>query len=288
MNSIRLIGNVLVKENIAVQSINFKKYLPIGSPKILIEYLNKWGIDEIIILNIKGSIIKDNYLKKNLKIITQNCNTPVSAGGGIKSLKDVESLIRGGADKVVINSYGILNKELIKKSALEFGNQAIIASIDIKRVNNKFEAYIKSGTEKSKYSILDTIKFYEDNQAGELFINSIDNDGKKNGFDVELFGQIQSLSSLPTIICGGAGNFNQFINIIKLNPSGISSGNFLNFTEHSVKNLKYYLNIKKNYNQIRFQRDVKEKNFDFMFRSTKLDDKKLEELKYRKIEKIEI
>ena len=283
MKNVRIIGNVLIKNEIAVQSINFKKYLPIGKPKILIDFLSTWGIDEIIVLDINGSIKDSTYLKDNLKEITKNSNTPISAGGGIKNIKDVENLIRGGADKVVINSNGILNPKLIKKSALEFGNQAVIGSIDVKKVDNNYNVFTHSGTKQSKFSLIENIKIYEENQVGEILINSIDNDGLKKGFDIKLIKIIKSQTQLPTIICGGAGNFDHFGKIMKYNLSGIASGNFLSFTEHSIKNLKYYLkNLKKN-NEIRYEKNNDKKIFDFDFRYSKKDDELLESLKYKKI-----
>lgn len=283
MKNVRIIGNVLIKNEIAVQSINFKKYLPIGKPKILIDFLSTWGIDEIIVLDINGSIKDSTYLKDNLKEITKNSNTPISAGGGIKNIKDVENLIRGGADKVVINSNGILNPKLIKKSALEFGNQAVIGSIDVKKVDNNYNVFTHSGTKQSKFSLIESIKIYEENQVGEILINSIDNDGLKKGFDIKLIKIIKSQTQLPTIICGGAGNFDHFGKIMKYNLSGIASGNFLSFTEHSIKNLKYYLkNLKKN-NEIRYEKNNDKKIFDFDFRYSKKDDELLESLKYKKI-----
>lgn len=288
MKNVRIIGNVLIKNEIAVQSINFKKYLPIGKPKILIDFLSTWGIDEIIVLDINGSIKDSTYLKDNLKEITKNSNTPISAGGGIKNIKDVENLIRGGADKVVINSNGILNPKLIKKSALEFGNQAVIGSIDVKKVDNNYNVFTHSGTKQSKFSLIETINIYEENQVGEILINSIDNDGLKKGFDIKLIKIIKSQTQLPTIICGGAGNFDHFGKIMKYNLSGIASGNFLSFTEHSIKNLKYYLkNLKKN-NEIRYEKNNDKKIFDFEFRYSKKNDELLESLKYKKIIKNKI
>ena len=133
MRSVRIIGSVLIKNNIAVQSKNFNRYLPLGKPKILIDFLNDWGADEIVVLDIKSSIKDNSFLKENLSVITSNCNTPISAGGGIRNIYDVETFIRRGADKVIINTFGILSPKLINKAAIEFGNQAIIGAIDVKK-----------------------------------------------------------------------------------------------------------------------------------------------------------
>ncbi len=288
MRSIRIIGSVLIKNRIAVQSINFNKYLPLGKPKILIDYLNNWGADEIIVLDIKSSINNDTFLKEKLKEITTNCNTPISAGGGIKNIHDVENIIRGGADKVIINSFGINNPKLLNQAALEFGNQAVIGAIDVKKDNNNYQIFTHSGTIKSKFSLDEVIKIYEDNQVGEIFINSINNDGKKKGFDKELIKKVCSLTQLPIIISGGAGNFDHFTEVLKENISGIASGNFLNFTEQSIKNLKYYLHVIKGFKEVRYERKDNMQSFDFDFRYSKKDDQILNQLTYKKILKNEI
>ena len=279
MRSVRIIGSVLIKNNIAVQSKNFNRYLPLGKPKILIDFLNDWGADEIVVLDIKSSIKDNSFLKENLSVITSNCNTPISAGGGIRNIYDVETFIRRGADKVIINTFGILSPKLINKAAIEFGNQAIIGAIDVKKKKNNYEVYTHSGTIKSKFSLEEIVKIYEDNQVGEIFINSIDNDGKKNGFDKTIIQKVNSLTELPITISGGAGNFNHFAEILTENISGIASGNFLNFTEHSIKNLKYFLNIKKKFKEIRYEKNENHKNFDFNFRYTKKEDQFLDDLK---------
>ena len=125
MSVTRIIGVVNVYNNIAVQSIGFKQYLPIGSPEIIISYLNRWGIDEIIILDIKASLKNEKKLIKKLPDYIKKCHTPVSAGGGVASLKDIENLIRRGADKVVINTQAWENRKIVEEGIKEFGSQAI-------------------------------------------------------------------------------------------------------------------------------------------------------------------
>lgn len=282
----RIIGVITIYQDIAVQSIGFQKYLPIGKPEIAISFLDSWGIDEIVVLDIKGSSKNKINLFKKLKNYTKNCHTPITAGGGIKSLKDIENLIRNGADKVMINSYSLINKNLIKDGIKEFGSQAIMVGLDIKKIKNNYEVFYFSGQQKSKYSFKDTLKILENSGAGEIFINSIDRDGKKNGYDLNLAKIVKSNIKLPLIFCGGAGSANDFLKILPYNISGIAAGNFFHFTEHSVIFLKKYLN-KFHKELIRLDANIScRHNFsDLNFRPTKANDEYLENLKFKKITK---
>ena len=283
MKNQRIIAVINIVNNIAVQSIGFKKYLPLGKPNILIEFLNSWGVDEITILNIKASISENSLFRDSLKMMTKSAFVPIAAGGGIKSVNEVEKIIRGGADKVVINSYGILNPLLFKKSAIEFGNQAIVGSIDVKKINNRYIVFIHSGTVRTKYNLEEGIKILEDNYVGEILINSIDRDGTKTGFDENIVKLAKKNTTLPITICGGAGNFDHFRKILKYNLSGIAAGNFFNFTEQSVKNLKYFIKYKCSNNFIRFEDKPDNKSFDRDFRTSYKGDLLLEKLKYKRV-----
>ena len=142
MLTTRIIGVLNILDGIVVQSVNFLKYLPIGNPSIAVTFLNKWGIDEIIIQDIKATNNSECYLYKSLPKYVVNCQVPIAAGGGIKNLKDIENLIRNGADKVIINSAAHSNSKVINEGAKEFGDQAIIISIDIKKINDKYASLI--------------------------------------------------------------------------------------------------------------------------------------------------
>ena len=154
----RIISLINILDGIVVQSYQFKNIYQLKT-KIAIDYMNNWGIDEIILLDIKNSLSKKNYLIKNLKFITKNCQTPVSAGGGIVNIKQVEKMIRNGADKVVINSSSYQNKNLIKESVKEFGSQAVVSAIDVKKHIKKYYLFSKSGLKRKK-NIKDHLKIY--------------------------------------------------------------------------------------------------------------------------------
>jgi len=245
MINTRIIGVINILQDIAVQSIKFKKFLPIGKVKILIDYYQEWGVDEIILLDIKSSITKNLYLKNNLKYIVRDCNTPLTIGGGISTIKDIDFLFNNGADKIIIGSSIYTNNEIVKQASKVYGKQAIIACIDIKKKNSHYEIFIKSGTKKIHTNVKNYIKKFCERNVGEIMINSITNDGIKNGYDINLIKLFKKYTNLPLIICGGAGKPEHYIKPLNLGVSGLAAGNFLNFTELTIKKLKIFLKNKK-------------------------------------------
>tara|TARA_Y100000590_G_scaffold414585_1_gene511606 strand:+ start:149 stop:901 length:753 start_codon:yes stop_codon:yes gene_type:complete len=237
MRKTRIIGVVNLLGDVVVQSVNFKKYLPIGNPRIVIEYLNNWGIDEIVILNITR---KKNLLKKIPKFV-KNSFVPITAGGGISNLEEIDFLLQNGADKIIINTQAILEPSLIKKASEKYGSQAVMISLDLKKIGNEYVIFINSGSEKVDIKFRDVVKIIEDNGAGELLINSIDRDGSKLGFEKKLAIYTKKITKLPIIFSGGAGTNFHFREMLSLNLSGLCAANFFNFKEQSVRYLKKYL-----------------------------------------------
>ena len=239
----RIIGVVNILNGVAVQSIQFNRFLPIGDPKIAIEYLFSWGIDEIIILDIS----REKKMFKKFPYFIKNCFVPVTIGGGINNMKDVDYLIKSGADKVAINTQAINDPKLLESVSKKYGNQALIVSIDVKKIKNKYTVFTNSGMVESKISLKEIINIAENSGAGEILINSIDSDGTKKGFDKRLFIFTKNCTNLPLNICGGAGKISHFEEIINLGPSGICAANFFHFKEQRVRFLKDYLvSLKKN------------------------------------------
>ena len=150
MLTTRIVGVINILNNIAVQSINFKKYLPIGRPDIAISYLNKWGVDEIVVLDIKGSVNGGRELHKSLPSYVTDCQAPIAAGGGVSNLVDIENLIRNGADKVVINSFAHNNPKIIDVGAREFGEQAIVVSVDVRKKKKMTMSFLRNRALKHK------------------------------------------------------------------------------------------------------------------------------------------
>lgn len=231
----RVIACLTILNNIVVQSIGFKKYLPIGKPEIAVEFLNDWGIDEIILIDIGAT--KYGY-KPNLEMIKKVSKfnmVPLTVGGGISNIKDIENLMQCGADKICVNSLLNSNLSKINEVSMIFGRQSIVASIDIKEINGKKRAFNYLNQSILDYNYLEFAKNLEDIGVGEIFINSVDNDGKKQGYDLDLIGSFANAVKIPVIGCGGAGSPRHMLELLKeTNVGGAVAGNFFHFYEHSV------------------------------------------------------
>ena len=180
------------------------------------EQLNELKADELIILDIsaslKGRLISETLVKK----ISLEAFMPFAVGGGVRNIDDAKKLFDSGAEKIVINTNAFLNKNLITNIANKFGSQSVIASIDVKKNwYNKYKIYTKSGKKKQTNDLVETVKKFEKMGAGEIIINSIDKDGTRSGYDIELINLVSYNVSVPTIACGGAANHQEIIDIVK-------------------------------------------------------------------------
>jgi imidazole glycerol-phosphate synthase subunit HisF len=283
----RIIATLIVRDGIVVQSINFRKYLPVGKPDIAIEYLNMWGIDEIVILDISASVNHALKCYGFIEEITRSCFVPVTVGGGVNSIEDMRALMAYGADKIAINSYCFSNPGFISKAASIFGNQCIMVSIDV--VGNTLLTYRVYNAAKNIITNIDPIdwaKNVESKGAGEIYLTSVDRDGSKNGFDLELIDMVASNVKIPVIASGGAGNPKHIFEVLnRTNASAVSAANFFHFSEHSVITTKAHL--LKNNIDIRLNTHANYANhtFDEDIRLKKHPDGYLQNLLFEKIEK---
>lgn len=242
----RIVAVLIIKDRIVVQSIAFNKYLPVGDPRVSVEFLSKWGIDEIIVLDIDAT---SHNRKPNFNLITEISKrifVPLTVGGGINTLEDMRQLIHCGADKISINKAALENPEIIKKAALIFGNQCMVVSLDIKiNKNGNYEIFSDSGKIATGLEPVSFVKKVEALGAGEIFINSIDRDGSKSGYDLKLIKMISDAVKIPIIACGGVGLPQHFLEgFVKGGASASAAGNFFHFTEHSPIIVKSYLTQK--------------------------------------------
>jgi imidazole glycerol-phosphate synthase subunit HisF len=238
----RIIGSIALKDNWVVQSIDFKKYLPIGKLKHSVDFLDRWGIDEILVLDINASKAKRSPNFKLINSETKNINVPITVGGGIKSVKDMVNIIKSGADKICINSYMLKNSNIIMEGAKTLGRQCIVASIDAIRIGQKYEVYDHINKIPTNLSPIDLSKKAVDNGAGEILIRSIHSDGMKNGYDIELISNISDKVKVPIIAAGGYGNPKHVMDCFSITDvSACAIGNSLNYSEHSVAIIKSYL-----------------------------------------------
>ena len=276
----RIIGTILQRNGIVVQSINFNSFLPIGKVPISIEFLNSWGIDEIILLDIDSKL---NF--ENIKDYVTKCFVPLTVGGGINSIQDVEYLMNSGADKISLNSAAIYNPSLIKDISKIYGNQCIVVSIDAINVKNNYKVYDYKKASAIDLDLNDLILRSIDLGAGEILINSVNRDGSYKGYDLELINIVCNLSSVPVICSGGAKNAGDFTDVFKnTKASAASASNFFHFTEHSVTTTKS--NINKNVNvRIDQYLNYQKNKFDNNFRLNKKDEIVLNQMLYKKIKK---
>ena len=278
----RLAGVVVVKDNLCVQSIGFHNYLPIGKPEIAVEFLNKWGIDEIIYLDISATKkrLKPNF--ETIKYISRKCFVPLTVGGGINSVSDMQKLVKFGADKVAINSAVLKYPELVKKAAAVLGNQCIVVSIDIKLVKGKYHVISYLGlpiVEKNPVKWAQTLAKLG---AGEILLNSIERDGSAKGYDLNLVQKIGNCVDIPVIACRSAGNPQDFLKAFTIGKANCAAAaNFFHFTEHSVITTKAYLKKKGIDLRIDTQADYQSFEFDDTGRIAKMSDSYLAEQRFK-------
>ena len=246
----RLVVIIFFKNGNVVQSKLFKQHKVVGDPYKIIDRLSSWNADEVIYLNIRPELSNINRQDKNIKyendfdkiieFVGKKAFMPLTVGGGIRNLSDVDKYFKMGADKISINSEIINNPNLVYECAKIYGSQSIVASVDIKIDDeNIYSAYVDKGKKKVSIKLNDYLKKIEDLGAGEFLINNIDRDGMANGYDLKLLTLIKKNTKLPIIFAGGVGKFDDFIAGIENNLNALAAGNIFHYTENS-----YYQAIK--------------------------------------------
>lgn len=230
----RLVVSLLVRDGLIVQSFDFRKYLPIGRPKFPIEHLSRWDVDEIVLLDMSASRRKSSIDTELVEMVSKYCFVPLTVGGGITNVEDAAKLIRAGADKISINHMAIKNPSLVTELADNFGSQAVIVSIDSKKQGQKHRVFSYFQDRTLDISPKKWAKECEDLGAGEIFLNSVDRDGSRKGYDIKLIAEVSSSVKIPVIACGGVGKFAHFSNGIKNGASAVAAANIFHHTEHST------------------------------------------------------
>jgi cyclase len=203
----RIVPVLLLKGKGLVKTVRFKDPKYIGDPINAVKIFNDLKTDELVFLDITASKEGRTVSVDLVKDIGDEAFMPFGVGGGINSIGQVEQLLKAGAEKVIINSNAVLNPRLIEEASRIFGSQSIVVAIDVKKtLFNKYECWIKDGSENTKMNPVESAKKSEDSGAGELIINSIDNDGLMEGYDYILIKSVSNAVSIPVVACGGAGN----------------------------------------------------------------------------------
>jgi cyclase len=211
----RLIARIDIKNEFVIKGIHLEGLRKIGNPIEIAKKYYEDGIDEIIFMDSVASLYGRNNLFHIIQEACKEIFIPITIGGGIRTINDIELALKSGADKIAINSQAIRTPEIVKDASRIYGSQCIIGSIEAKRKGNSWEAYIDNGREQTGIDVIDWAAQLEDLGIGELFITSIDMEGTKKGYDLELVDEISKKVNLPIIVSGGAGKISHISDINK-------------------------------------------------------------------------
>jgi len=239
----RLISALLLRDELLVQSLGFRDYLPIGKAKIAVEFMTNWDIDEIILIDMTATA---EGRKPNLELIStasRRCFVPLTVGGGISEVADIQAVIRAGADKVSVNSAAFRTPTFISDAANRFGRQCIVVSIDAKLNDaGKYEVFLDSGRTATGVSPVEWAQSCEKLGAGEILLNSIDRDGSRKGYDLALVSSVADAVGVPVIALGGVGVPRHFVEgLVEGRASAVAAGNFFQHFEHTTIVAKSFL-----------------------------------------------
>ncbi len=238
----RIIPCLDVKGGRVVKGVNFANFKDAGDPVELAKYYNEQGADELSFLDITASYENRKIIIDIIKKAAKEVFIPLSVGGGITSVEIIRELLNAGAEKVSIGTAAVKNPDLVKKAAEKFGSQAIVLSIDAKRKNNSWTVYIKGGREDANIDALEFAKKMEKLGAGEILLNSIDRDGTKEGFDIELNKKFSEELNIPIIASGGAGSLEHIRDVLtKGKADAALAASIFHYKNYSIKDVKRYL-----------------------------------------------
>ncbi len=246
MVKVRIIPCLDVKDGRVVKGINFLDLIDAGDPVEQAKHYSENGADEICFLDISASLENRDTMINVVKKTANEVFIPLTVGGGISSINNIQSLLKAGADKVSINSAAINNPEIIKQSSEYFGNQCIVVAVDAKRIKNDWYVYSHGGTIKTDILALNWIEKIQKLGAGEILLTSMDKDGTKSGFDVELLKKVSQFIKIPLIASGGVGSLEHFYQgVAEGKANALLAASVFHFNEISIKDVKKYLHDKK-------------------------------------------
>ena len=241
----RIIPCLDVKNGRVVKGINFVDLKDAGDPVEQAKIYSDGGADEICFLDITASNENRDTIYDVVERTSKKCFVPLTVGGGVRGVEDINKLLNCGADKVSINTAAVQNPEMIIESSKNFGSQCIVVAIDAKKNGNKWEIFTHGGRNNTNLDAIEFAKKMEDNGAGELLVTSMDRDGTQIGYDNDLMFKISSTVNIPVIASGGVGNLDHLLDGIKLgNASAVLAASIFHYGTHSINEAKQYLNSK--------------------------------------------
>ena len=246
MSNIRIIPCLDVDNGRVVKGVNFVDLTDAGDPVEQAKLYYEGGADEICFLDITASNEKRKAMLEVIKKTTQNCFIPITVGGGVSNLEDINNLLLSGADKVSINTAAVKNMNFIKEASKKFGAQCIVVAVDAKKVSEeKWEIFTHGGRNKTGINAIEYAKTAQANGAGEILLTSMDKDGTKSGYDLRLLKEITSSLSIPVIASGGVGNLDHLYEGVKKGgASALLAASIFHFGELTIREVKDYLKSK--------------------------------------------
>ena len=239
----RIIPCLDIKDGRVVKGVNFLNLQDVSNPVKLADYYSRSGADELVFYDITASFEGRKLFTDILTAVASTIFIPLTVGGGINSLEDFERVLTCGADKVSVNSGAIKNPELIGQAAKRYGDQCVVLSVDAKRVDGKYHVFLNGGRVDTGLDALEWIRQGVDRGAGEVVVNSIDTDGVKKGFDLEMLRDVSEIVHVPVIASGGAGGVQDFVDLFREIPdmsAGLAASIF-HFGEVAIHDLKQVL-----------------------------------------------
>jgi len=241
----RIIACLDVKNGRVVKGINFVDLKDAGDPVEQAKIYSDSGADEICFLDITASNENRDTIYDVVERTSRKCFVPLTVGGGVRGVDDINKLLNCGADKVSINTAAVQNPEMIIESSKKFGSQCIVVAIDAKKSVNKWEVFTHGGRKNTGLDAIEFAKKMENSGAGELLVTSMDRDGTQIGYDNDLILKISSSVNMPVIASGGVGNLDHLVDGIKLgNASAVLAASIFHYGTHTINEAKQYLNSK--------------------------------------------
>ena len=242
----RIIPCLDIKNGRVVKGINFTNLVDAGDPSEHAKVYSESGADEICFLDITASNENRDIILEVVKKTSQNCFVPLTVGGGVRTLNDISNLLNSGADKVSINTAAVIDKNIIREGAKKFGSQCIVVAIDAKKVDNKkWEVFTHGGRKPTGKNVLEYVKEVEMLGAGEILLTSMDRDGTKKGYDLDLTKKVSNTVNIPVIASGGVGKLDHLYEGLKIgNANAVLAASIFHFGEFSIEDAKKYLDSK--------------------------------------------
>lgn len=235
----RIIPCLDIKDGRTVKGVNFEGLRDAGDPIELARRYTTEGADELVFLDITATKENRKTLIDLVRGIAKEINIPFTVGGGIRSVEEIEDLIKAGADKVSLNSSIVADPDLITRASERFGSQAVVAAVDARKTDDGWEVYVKGGSEATGLDAIEWMKECEKRGAGEILLTSMDKDGTKSGFDLELLKLVNQVVRIPVIASGGAGTIQHCIDAVyKGNADAVLAASIFHFKEIEIKDLK--------------------------------------------------